>query len=219
MLNRASIFVLTAVVMLGMAFQAGHFVEHATQFGMWLIGNRSRPWMSGPGSWLVSDLASFFGYMAPGICGNAANPASYQNVVGLELLHLVGNLIFLVTLGAMCTLYRRQWMFWAFYVETFHLVEHVMLTTTAIAYGTPIGMSTLSATRPSCSRARTWWATGWGGTSRLTSSRRRSSRSASCARVCPASRMQPPQATCTSANQALMKATDCPRCYQQRGLF
>ena len=38
--------VLAVVAMLGVAFQIGHFAEHAVQFGMWVWSDRSQPWMS-----------------------------------------------------------------------------------------------------------------------------------------------------------------------------
>jgi hypothetical protein len=64
-------------------------------------------------------------------------------MLGMELLHLVGNSIFLVALRSLYYCVPSRWVRWALYIEAFHLYEHIMLTVTAYFIGKPIGMSTL----------------------------------------------------------------------------
>ena len=70
----------------GLTFQAVHGFEHAVQFARWLGSPASPPWMS---SWALAGrdgLAAAFG------------PSP---MVGMELLHLIGNAIFLAGLLAL----------------------------------------------------------------------------------------------------------------------
>jgi hypothetical protein len=61
----------------------------------------------------------------------------------MEVLHLIGNGIFLAGLACLYYCLPSRWVRWALYIEGFHLYEHIMLTTTAFFVGKPIGMSTL----------------------------------------------------------------------------
>lgn len=131
---------IAAVAALGLAFQVGHFFEHFLQFAIWVLGTaseicgRDTPWMS---PWAV-DLVRFIGnFFFP------ADNAARQMMLGMEVLHLIGNSIFLVALAALYYCVRNKWVRWGFYIELFHLYEHIMLTTSAIYVGKPIGMSTL----------------------------------------------------------------------------
>ncbi|MFA6264095.1 MAG: DUF6008 family protein [Pseudolabrys sp.] len=87
------------VAALGLAFQVGHFFEHAAQFAIWVLGDlsnicgRDTPWMS---PWVTEMVR----YVGVSLFPQAATPR--QMMVGMELLHLVGNSIFLVGIG--CTL-------------------------------------------------------------------------------------------------------------------
>jgi hypothetical protein len=69
--------------------------------------------------------------------------ASRQMMLGMEVLHLTGNGIFLTSLGCLYCCVRSRWIRWTLYMETFHLYEHLMLTFTAYFVGKPIGLSTL----------------------------------------------------------------------------
>ena len=91
---------LALVAVLGIAFQIGHFIEHAAQFAAWLFGNRQAPWMSGAAMWLTDNLAHLFLPM-PEICTDKPAFHARQMMIGMELLHLVGNSIFLVTIGSL----------------------------------------------------------------------------------------------------------------------
>jgi hypothetical protein len=132
--------VLAAVAGLGLAFQVGHFAEHAVQFGVWILGDysnicgRDTPWMS---PWLTEMVRRAGIIMFP-----AAAP-SRQMMLGMEVLHLIGNGIFLTSLGCLYYCVRSKWIRWALYIESFHLYEHLMLTFTAYFVGQPIGLSTM----------------------------------------------------------------------------
>lgn len=125
---------------LGLAFQVGHFVEHMLQFVIWLLGDlsnicgRNTAWMSPWVMALVEKLGSAVASTAP--------PAR-QAMLGMEVLHLIGNSIFLTGLICLYFVIPSKWVRWAIYVETFHLYEHILLTATAFFVGKPIGMSTL----------------------------------------------------------------------------
>lgn len=120
------------VVVGGLLFQAFHFSEHGAQLGHWLMDRGGPPWMSRWAMWGRDTLANLFD----------TSPA-----VGMELLHLVGNLIFFVALiGALSVVARaaparsgfvqaRRW-------QMLHLAEHVALTATVVAIGRPIGLTT-----------------------------------------------------------------------------
>lgn len=118
------------VAMLGLLFQIGHFAEHAFQFMVWLgnfttICGRDTPWMSTTALWLIGLI-------------NAKTMA-----LGMEILHLIGNSIFLVGLLALFYVLPHRFVKWACCIEAFHLYEHIMLTASLIFVGKPIGMSTL----------------------------------------------------------------------------
>jgi hypothetical protein len=132
--------VLAAVAGIGLAFQVGHFAEHAVQFGVWILGDRSgicgrdTPWMS---PW-VTEMVRYAGT----ILFPADNPVR-QMMLGMEVLHLMGNLIFVTTLCCLYYCIRSKWIRWALYIEGFHLYEHIFLTLTAYFVGKPIGLSSL----------------------------------------------------------------------------
>jgi hypothetical protein len=124
----------------GLAFQVGHFAEHAAQFVVWVLGDlshlcgRDTPWMS---PW-VTELVRLTGlYLFP-----QANDAR-RMMVGMEVLHLIGNIIFLTSLFFLYQCLPSKWVRWALYIEGFHFCEHAALTVTAVYVGTPIGISTL----------------------------------------------------------------------------
>ena len=143
------ITVLAACVGLGLAFQTGHFVEHAVQFAVWVGGQfdwvvatfcgRDVPYMSPPAMSLVRAVGEVVVPQAD---------AARQMMVGMEVLHLIGNFIFLATIAGANYLMPSKWMRWALYIEGAHLCEHVALTLTAYYIGRPIGISTLFGEAP-----------------------------------------------------------------------
>jgi hypothetical protein len=131
---------LGAVAALGLLFQIGHFAEHAFQFAVWVLGDlsnicgRDTPWMSPWANELVRQI---------GLLLLPAEDAARRMMLGMEVLHLTGNSIFLGSLACLYYCLRSKWVRWALLIEAFHLYEHIMLTATAYFVGKPIGMSTL----------------------------------------------------------------------------
>ncbi|ASP73862.1 hypothetical protein CDO28_20150 (plasmid) [Sinorhizobium meliloti] len=125
---------------LALLFQVGHFAEHALQFAIWLAGDlsnicgRDTPWMS---PWAILMVKKLGLLVAP------VAPPERQMMLGMEVLHLVGNSIFLAGLICLHICIPSKRVRWAVFIESFHLYEHVMLTATAFFLGKPIGMSTL----------------------------------------------------------------------------
>ncbi len=127
-------FVFVSMVALGVIFQVGHFVEHAVQFGVWLSGQHQKAYMSPVAMTLVH-------YIGDTLFPTATMPR--QMAMGMEVLHLIGNTIFLVTIGGLCYLIPGKQVRMALYIEAFHLVEHLLLTYTTVYLAKSIGMSTL----------------------------------------------------------------------------
>ena len=125
---------LATIAILGLTFQVGHFLEHTFQFGAWIWGDRSVPWMSQPVMELVRMVGQYYFPTAD---------MARQMAAGMEIAHLVGNAIFLVSLLSLLYFVRSKWVRAAFYVELFHLGEHIALTLSIIYVGKPIGLSTL----------------------------------------------------------------------------
>jgi hypothetical protein len=131
---------LGTVAAVGLLFQVGHFAEHAFQFVVWVLGDlsnicgRDTPWMSPWASELVRQI---------GLVLFPTEDMARRMMLGMEVLHLIGNSIFLGSLACLYYCVRSKWVRWAFYIEAFHLYEHIMLTATAYFVGKPIGMSTL----------------------------------------------------------------------------
>lgn len=140
---------IVVVAGLGIIFQVGHFAEHALQFLVWLTGNfqwvvsafcgRDTPFMSGGVMSVVSAAGAF-------LFPNA--DLARQMMMGVEILHLIGNTIFLVSIGCLYFVVKSKWVRYAFYIEGFHLLEHLLLTVTALYLGKPLGLSTLFGYAP-----------------------------------------------------------------------
>lgn len=125
---RSSIRLLTYVGVAGLSFQVAHFGEHLAQFAYWVVHPTSTPWLS---PWAVAsrDVLS-------------ADPA-----FGVELLHLLGNGIFLAGLLALVAATRptgntNPMLRIATVLQVVHVVEHVALTVTRMFAGSAIGIST-----------------------------------------------------------------------------
>jgi hypothetical protein len=141
--------VLMITVGLGLAFQVGHFLEHGIQFPVWVPGSnqwlssnicgRDTPFMS----WPVTELVRFVGD-----CLFPDASVTRQMVMGMEILHLSGNTIFLTTIAGVYYFIPSKWVRYAFYIEGAHLCEHIWLTLSAYFVGIPIGVSTLFGQAP-----------------------------------------------------------------------
>jgi hypothetical protein len=151
---------LAVCVGLGLAFQIGHFFEHFFQWAVWLSGNyqwvnstfcgRDTPFMSPPAAEAVRLMGE---YLFP------ASSVSRQMMMGMEILHLIGNGIFLATIAGVFYFIPSKWVRYAFYIEGAHMCEHIALTLSAYYLGKPIGLSTMFGQAP------IWWgkeaAVGW----------------------------------------------------------
>lgn len=146
--------VLLAVAALG--FQVFHLAEHTAQMVMWLRFPDRAPWMS---PW-AHEATLWLG----GIDLGRASETTLASVRGMELLHLLGNAVFLVGAVALLQLTApgtraRSWAQAGVIVQGLHTLEHVALTASLFAVGRPIGLSTglgaFDGTRLSTSRV--WW--------------------------------------------------------------
>lgn len=122
--------IVTAIACL--AFQGFHVLEHVLQAGAWLLRPDAAPWIT---PWAVPgrDLL--------------ASAADGRTGTGSELLHLLGNAIFLIGLVALALLARRRGLQSralriALGVQALHVAEHVVLTLTWATYAEANGLST-----------------------------------------------------------------------------
>ncbi len=115
----------------GLLFQAMHGTEHGIQLAHWFADPSAAPWLG--------RLAVVGRDTLAGAVGGSTS-------LGNELLHLVGNAVYLVGVLAALRLaadgpaespLRR-----ARFVQALHLAEHVLLTTTVIVTGRAIGVTT-----------------------------------------------------------------------------
>jgi hypothetical protein len=135
---------LKILVGMGLAFQLGHFAEHAVQFAVWSAGKsqwvvatfcgRDTPYMSRPVTAMVELVGA---YLFP------KADLARQMMVGTEILHLIGNCMFLATIAGVFYFIPTKLVRYALYIEGAHLCEHISLTLSAYYVGKPIGLSTL----------------------------------------------------------------------------
>ncbi len=125
-----------AVAVAGIGFQVMHFVEHLLQVTYWVVHPDQAPWLTPWGAVARDGLAS----LTDGTAGT-----------GNELLHLLGNLVFLAGLVA-ARLFAggysgaragdgRLWLSRALWVQGLHVAEHVALTVSWVAGGQAVGAS------------------------------------------------------------------------------
>ncbi len=123
---RSSIRLLTYVGVAGLSFQVAHFGEHLAQFAYWVVHPTSTPWLS---PWAAASRDAL-----------SADPA-----IGVELLHLLGNGIFLGGLLALMAATRPRgnpMLRIATVLQVVHVAEHIALTVTRMFSGSAIGIST-----------------------------------------------------------------------------
>lgn len=120
------------IIGFALAFQVFHFAEHGLQLGYWFIHPDAAPWLT-PWAGAGRDV------LAVASDGQAGS--------GNELLHLIGNGVFLVGLLLATRLddsesISRRHLRLAIWVQGLHMVEHVALTATWFITGRSIGLTT-----------------------------------------------------------------------------
>lgn len=141
------------VILLGVLGQIGHLQEHVAQAGYWLAHPNSPAWMTPWGT----GLARGFGQVD-----------SSKPTLGMEILHLTGNFIFLAGLAAVMVITRRaqdtrarRWGRMGVWMQGIHGLEHLSLTL-SVWFGAKraIGLSTwfgLIGPGPGLTTYRIWW--------------------------------------------------------------
>lgn len=148
-LFRASV----AVIVVGLIGQIGHLSEHVAQVGYWVGHPNSPAWMTPWGS----ALARGFGQV------DTSKPT-----LGMEILHLTGNFIFLAGLAACMVITRHarrtRTRFWAkmgVWMQGIHGLEHLSLTLSVwLGAKEAIGLSTWFGQLtpgPGLTTYRIWW--------------------------------------------------------------
>ena len=153
--QRPWVFTATAVVIvLGVLGQIGHLQEHVAQVGYWLgHPNVVKGWMTPWGT----ALAMGFGVV------DTSKPT-----LGMEILHFVGNLIFLSGLAAVMVLTTRargtktrRWARMGVWMQGIHGLEHLSLMLSVwLGAKQAIGLSTwfgLLDPGPGATTYRVWW--------------------------------------------------------------
>ena len=141
------------LIVVGLVGQVGHVQEHVAQVGYW-VGHPDAPgWMTPWGS----SLARGFGRV------DTTKPS-----LGMEILHLTGNLVFLAGLVAAMLITRRaratrarRWARMGTWMQGLHGLEHLSLTL-SVALGAPraVGVSTWFGVMhpgPGLWTYRIWW--------------------------------------------------------------
>lgn len=144
----------TGVVVLGAIGQFGHMLEHVAQAGYWVMRPYEPAWMTPWGS----GLAIGFGVTDP------TKPS-----LGMEILHFVGNMLFLAGIVGVMQLTRRvtyrstarRCARMGVWMQGIHGVEHLVLML-SVWLGAPaaIGLSTwfgLIEPGVALSTHRIWW--------------------------------------------------------------
>lgn len=141
------------VIGIGLVGQVGHLQEHVAQAGYWIAHPDSKPWMTAWGD----SLARGYGQIA------TSKPS-----LGMEILHLTGNFIFLAGLAGVVLITTRarktrahRWGKMGVWMQGIHGLEHVALTL-SIAFGAnrAIGLSTWFGALPvgpGLWTYRIWW--------------------------------------------------------------
>lgn len=144
-----------AVIGIGIVGQIGHLQEHIAQAGYWIQHPNAKAWMTPWGT----GLANGYGQVD-----------SSKPTLGMEILHLVGNFIFLagITGVVLITARARQvtarkWGKMGVWMQGIHGLEHIALTlSVALGAKKAIGLSTWFGTLDAGAGAATyriWWHT------------------------------------------------------------
>ena len=127
-----------AVAIGGLTFQVIHVLEHVLQLFFWMAKPTGAPWLS---AWAAgtADGLQYFCSLVP----LADAPPS----IGVEMLHLTGNVVFLGALTAWQVAMRSEGrtivsLGRSEKVQMFHVIEHVVLVGSLIGFGKALGLST-----------------------------------------------------------------------------
>ena len=141
------------VILVGVVGQIGHLQEHVAQAGYWVQHPNAKPWMTPWGM---------------GLSDGFQQVDTSRATLGMEILHLTGNLIFLAGLAGIVVLTRRapgtrtrRWGVMGTWMQGIHGLEHLSLTL-SIAFGAEraIGLSTWFGQLPAGPGLwtyRIWW--------------------------------------------------------------
>lgn len=141
------------VVMIGVVGQIGHLAEHVAQAGYWIGHPEAPSWMTPWGTGLANGYQQI-------------DPS--RKTLGMEILHLVGNFVFLAGLAAVMVLTRRArttrtrwWGRMGVWMQGIHGLEHLSLTVSiwlgakeAVGLSTWFGQLTPG---PGAATYRVWW--------------------------------------------------------------
>jgi len=141
------------VIGIGLVGQVGHLQEHVAQAAYWIDHPNSKPWMTPWGT----GLAKGFGQV------DTSKPS-----LGMEILHLTGNFIFLAGLAGVVLITARarqtrarRWGTMGVWMQGIHGLEHVALTLSiALGADRAIGLSTWFGALPNGPGLwtyRIWW--------------------------------------------------------------
>jgi Family of unknown function (DUF6008) len=142
-----------AVIILGVLGQIGHIQEHVAQTGYWVAHPNAKPWMTPWGNGLADGMGQI----------DMSKPT-----LGMEILHLVGNFIFLAGMVGVMLITRRaphtrsrKWAKMGTWMQGIHGIEHASLTiSVALGAKQAIGLSTwfgLLSPGPGLWTYRIWW--------------------------------------------------------------
>jgi hypothetical protein len=145
--------VCAVVIGLGVIGQIGHLTEHVAQVAYWIGHPEDKTaWMTPWGT----GLARGYGRIDPG-----------RAALGMEILHLIGNFIFLAGLAGIMEITRRtraaksrRWGRMGMWMQGIHGLEHVSLTLSVWAGAKAIGLSTWFGQLqpgPGLVTYRVWW--------------------------------------------------------------
>lgn len=142
-----------AVITLGVLGQLGHLQEHVAQAGYWVLHPEAPAWMTPWGS----ALATGYQTVDPG-----------RPTLGMEILHFLGNAIFLAGMVALMVITSRaratkarRWAKMGVWMQGIHGLEHLSLMLSVwLGAHQAIGLSTwfgLLDPGPGATAYRVWW--------------------------------------------------------------
>jgi hypothetical protein len=141
------------VILIGVVGQIGHLAEHVAQAVYWIWHPEAPAWMTPWGTGLAN------GYQ---------QVDTHRKTLGMEILHLTGNFIFLAGLTAVMIITRRArktrtrwWGTMGVWMQGIHGLEHLALTVSVwLGAKQAVGLSTWFGQLkpgPGATTYRVWW--------------------------------------------------------------